>query len=94
MHRLAVGILGPLLSFVLALVLVGLARKDQSSASKLSLRLHAAGVLLVGCAALRFVAGPQDYFTWLLFAGLTLLFAGVLASGWNVWMSVRRGGRP
>jgi hypothetical protein len=57
------------------------------------LRFHAAGVLLIGCAALRFVAGPAIYFSWLFALGMTLLFAGLLASGWNVWTSVRRGGQ-
>lgn len=91
MHHLVVGILGPALGFVLAWALVALARHDQSSASKASLRLHAAGAGLIGCAALRFVAGPAILFSWLFAIGITLLLAGVIASGWNVWTSVRRG---
>ena len=87
-----VGILGPLLSCVLAWILVALSRQDQSSASKASLQLHAAGVGLIGCAALRFIAGPAIYFTRLFVVGMTLLLAGALASGWNVWTSTRRGG--
>lgn len=89
MLRLAIGVLGPLLGLVMVWTFVAMARRDPPGASRVSMLLHAVGLGLVGCAAVRFIAGPAFYFDWLLMGGITVMLAGTIVGGWDAWSKFR-----